>query len=586
MPYDTSDKFYAAKDSAREREWSIPNLLPAISEKSFTGIDNVSEDVKSILSNRDLENVAEYLNPSFKMSMPDPYKLKGMEEAVERFVAALQSDESICFYGDYDVDGATSSSILVRHVRMLTGKEAPFYIPDRMKEGYGPNSDAMKKLAKDGIKLLVILDSGTTAFDPVEVAVQSGMDVIIIDHHKSEPRLPSAIVVNPKRQDEDGSLSYLCTAGLAFLFSVAVQRKLRESGFFNGQKEPDLKSLLGIVALGTVADMVPLVELNRAFVKIGLPMMDRNPGIVALKEQNELKDNPYSVYTCGFVFGPCINAGGRIGDTMNGTRLLATDDVDEANRIAGHLCELNKERQNMQRNMVDQALERVTDEEREKGIAIVYDEEWHPGIVGLVASRIKDSLDVSAIVIGTSGKGSARSVDGFDIGQAIIDARLEGVLIAGGGHAAAGGITIDPKRIDDLRNFMAERTRGLERPPIKIDLVAECGSLSVERVKSLDVMEPFGLGNPSPRVAITQGTLKKIQVLKGRHVKGILSGMDGETNFILFNGTDSDLGKKMIAAQGHKVDICGKAKINAFAGKTTVQLHLEDAMIGEATYEN
>lgn len=575
----TTRNEYVSNLSIRNRSWTTP-------ANSAIGVGdlpaNLSEEVASVLSGRGIDNLEEYLSPSFRGAMPDPYTLKGMEEAVGRITKAIYEDEEVALYGDYDVDGATSTAILIRHLRMLTGKETFYYIPDRLKEGYGPNSKAMETIAQRGTNLLIILDSGTTAFGPIERAVELGMDVIVIDHHQSESKLPQATVVNPKRQDEDGSLSYLCTAGLAFLCSVGLQRNLREKGFFSDNPEPDIRQLLGIVALGTVADMVPLVGLNRAYVRIGLPLMSVIPGIEALRQHNDLHDNPFSVYSCGFIFGPCINASGRIDDTMTGAALLATDDVAEADRIAQSLVSINQERKALQQKMVDQALERVSDEDQKSGIVILYDENWHPGIIGLVASRIKDALDVSAVVIGTGGKGSARSIDGIDIGQAIIDARLAGFLISGGGHTAAGGLTVDPAKLGEFREFMRMRVQGHERPPLKIDLISECGSLSVSKAKEFDVMEPFGLGNPSPRVAITKGILASTRVLKGRHIKGTLKSNGGDCDFILFNGMNSPLGESLIAAQGHYVDICGKVKVNEYGGRSSVQLHPEDAMIGDA----
>lgn len=573
----SEDSRFCNDTSVKGRQWAVPGK-----QDKVMALEGLPVEVAQVMENRGVTNAEEFLNPSFHGSMPDPYVLKGMAEAVERFVEALQKQEPIAFFGDYDVDGATSTAILVRHLRMLTGQEARFYIPDRITEGYGPNAGAMETLANQGTRLLVVLDSGTTAFAPIERAVELGMEVIVIDHHKAETRLPPATVINPKRTDEDGSLAYLCTAGLAFLFAVAVQRELRNRGFFEGRSEPDLRELLGIVALGTVADMVPLVGLNRAYVKIGLPMMEQIPGIQALREQTGLEPPFYTVYSCGFVYGPCINAGGRIGDTMTGARLLSTDDPDEASELAKKLHELNKERQEMQRRAVDQAMERCAGEASANKVTIVYDDIWHPGIVGLVASRLKDALDASTIVIGTGGKGSARAVDGFDIGQAIIDARLQGLLIAGGGHAAAGGLTVDPEKIPQLQAFMDSVAEGFVHPPTRVDLILPCGKPDVATVEAMEALAPFGLGNPSPRLVITGGVLTKVLVLKGRHLKGFLSGPEGEAQFILFNGVESQLGKKLLAAQGHRVDLCGKAKLNEYGGKVSVQLHPEDAMIGEA----
>ena len=410
--------------------------------------------------------------------------------------------------------------------------------------------------------------------------------MIVLDHHepKETGELPPAIVVNPKRVEEDGSLAYLCTAGLAMLFLVGVNRRLRVTGFLGrgGVAEPDLPGLLGIVALGTVADVVPLKGLNRAYVALGLRAMGRIPGIRALVEATG--EDEFSARSCGFVYGPCINAGGRISDTMQGARLLTTDDPDEAREIATRLAELNRERQRMQKEMVADCIRRVEQANTDDAVIVTFDGDWHPGVVGLGASKVKDHFDRPAVVIGRDGKVSGRAVEGFNIGRAFIKAQEAGLLLKGGGHAAAGGLTIDPALLPEFREFMNEQARGIERPPTMIDLAVPVGGLPQDVVAAFELMAPFGMGNPKPRVAFTGGVLEGVRVLKGSHVKGRVVSADGrsEVDLILFGGVGSILGEALRAAEGHRVDVMGSVEINAYGGVTKIQVRPEDAMIGPA----
>lgn len=561
--------------SARNLEWDVPQI-------SVDTIPGIPKEILEISARRGITDFEEFFKPSFKGSMPDPSSMMDMDRAIERVHAAIINKEKICVYGDYDVDGATSTAIMLRYFRRIGHDNIIFYIPDRLKEGYGPNSNAIKSLGESGVNLLLIVDSGTTAFDPVNTARSIGMDVVILDHHKAEHTLPDAIVVNPKRQDENGSLTYLCSAGLSFLFLVGLQRTLRNNEFFKATEEPDLKDLLGLVALGTVADIVPLVGLNRAYVKLGLPMMAKNMGIQNLVRETGLTEDLFTPYTCGFVYGPCINAAGRIDDTRLGTLLLSSEDEDEVAGISKRLVELNNERKTMQVSMVQQAIEKAQNALDDSNVVIVYDELWHPGVVGLVASKIKDFFDKSAIVIGTGGKGSARAVDGFDIGQAIIDARLQGLLVAGGGHAAAGGLTINPDNMATFRAFMKERSADFQRPPLKIDHAVQCGQLKASIVDNIQMLAPFGAGNPEPRIAVIGGYVEKVSILKGKHLKGVIKKGSDTQEFILFDGVESKLGNSLLSAQGRYCDIYGKMSVNEYAGKRTVQIRPEDAMIGPA----
>ena len=568
------------------------------SKKSFRGLSwqcdpitlkepplGVPKEVVEILNRRDVFNYKDFFKPTFKAFMPDPYVLKGMEEAVSFVTNQVKKEQKICIYGDYDVDGATSTSLMLRYLRKCGYDDSNlmFYIPDRLTEGYGPNITAIDSIKKLGFETIIFVDSGTTAFEPLKYAEDNGINVVVLDHHQAESTLPSKIVVNPKRLDDNSGLDYLCAAGLVFLFLVGLHRKLREEQFFENREEPKLNDLLGLVALGTVADVVPLVGLNRAYVKLGLEGMGKIPGIQSLVKYTEYKESKFTPYSCGFVFGPCINAGGRIDDTKLGTRLLSSDDKKEVEEIAEYLVGLNKERRELQLKMLDEASELAL-EKGEKNVIVLYNEEWHPGIVGLAAARIKDNFDKTAIVIGADGKGSARAVDGFDVGGAIIEARNQGLLKSGGGHAAAGGLSISLDKLVEFEEFMHQKCQNFERPPLKVDLSVQCGQLSTKIISSFEMISPFGAGNPEPRIAILGGVLKKTRVLKGKHIKAELESNSGTQEIMLFNVIDTPLGDTLIFSEGHYVDVFGKAKLNEYAGRITVQIFPEDIMIGEPVH--
>lgn len=552
-----------------------------------------------IAKRRGAVDLQAFLLPSLKEAMPDPSSLVNMDQAVDRFARAVRKRERIAVLGDYDVDGATSTSLLLLYQRFLRLDEGIFHIPHRLKEGYGPSVPAIENLFAQGATLLVIADSGTSAFIPIDRARELGMDVIVLDHHEPNENgdIPNAIVVNPKLPPNDGSLSYLCTAGLAFLFLVAVNRRLRLDGYFqcNDLPEPPLKVLLGLVALGTVADVVPLVGLNRAYVSAGLGQMALIPGIEALKKVvtahrrqqamelgKPFEDIDYTTYACGFVFGPCINAAGRISDTRMGTELLTCHDPVAAEALAQDLFEINKERQAIQEVMVSQCIASVEDAGPEDGVLVLYDPDWHPGVIGLGASKVKDRFDRNAVVIGAGGKGSGRSVEGFNIGVAFLRAVAAGLLVKGGGHGAAGGLTIDPARLDDFRIFMNEQARGFQRPSTKVDLVVPVGGLSVEAVWNFDLLEPFGRGNAKPKVVFTGGILSDIRILKDKHIKARLVADRNRVDIILFNGVNTPLGDALIRDEGRYVDVVGEASVNLYNGRSSIQVKPSDVMVGAA----
>lgn len=563
---------FCGPKSVKGRTWEIKGLGPS---QDVKGVDPIAVKV-AVARGFDPER---FFSPAIKSEMPDPSRFKSMDEAVASFCDAVLAKKRILVYGDYDVDGATSSSLILRWLTAIGYDEVLYYIPDRLAEGYGPNSDAIRRMhEQENIEYLMCLDSGTTAHEPLGVAEQLGLEILIIDHHEPDDRDPPGILVNPKRRDEDRAYEYLCTAGLAFLFLVAVQREMRVRGFFNENNPAvDLMKWLGIVALGTVADLVPLVGLNRAYVASGLPRMDLIPGIRALNVANG--DSGYTATTCGFVFGPCINAAGRIGDTRLGTLLLASDDQSTVDNIARTLVETNKQRQDIQKSAMSEAIE-IAKEMDQDNVIVLYNPEWHPGVVGLVASKVKDAMDRPTVIIGSGGSASCRSVDGFDIGSAVIAAREAGILLKGGGHAAAAGLSVAPEKIPELRSFLCKLAEGFNHPPTEVDLAFGCGELKADIVEALERLEPFGMKNPKPRVAILGGYVRSVQVMKGIHVKLFISGQNGETEAVLWHAIGTPVGDALAASEDHWVDIYGTARIDAFGGRRRATIAIEDAIIG------
>lgn len=589
----TADIHFCSTVSVRGRTWEVRERVTA--ESPPAGVHQIAAD---IAATRGFE-LESFFSPSLKAEMPDPSRLKGMDEAVREFCDAVEGGKSIAVYSDYDVDGATSAALILRWIRSI-GSDAVYYIPDRMTEGYGLNSPAITYLKEEiGTEFVLFLDAGTTAHEPLATAAALGLKSVVIDHHdpdemrrdieKGDPAtnylvpcpgeigIP-ATLVNPKRPDGDGEFSYLCTAGLAFLFLVGVNREMRVRGFFNEErKEPDLKRWLGIVALGTVADVMPLVGLNRAYVALGLQRMADIPGLRALNVANG--DVGYTAVTCGFKFGPCINAAGRIGNTRTGTLLLASDDLKECDEVAQLLVETNEERKAIERAAVDEAISRL-ETYKDDPIMVIGDDNWHPGVVGLVASRVKDRMGRPAVIIGQDGKSSCRSIEGFDMGSAVIEAYKAGILVKGGGHAMAAGLTVVPERIDDLRKFLCEKAEGFVQPPVQVDVALKCGELTPAMVEAFARMAPFDQkDNPEPIVAVYGGWVKNVRVLKERHVKLFLAGEAGETEAILWNAIGTPLGDALASADDKFVDIYGTSEINVYGGKRRAVIKITDAMI-------
>lgn len=546
-----------------------------------------------VLAGRHIEvdDVEAFLDPTIKRLMPDPHTLTGMEPAAVRIADAIQRQEKIAIFGDYDVDGATASALLCRYLRHC-GLDPIVHIPDRIFEGYGPNVDAIRSFADKGVTLLVTVDCGTTSLEPLEEAQRLGLDTVVIDHHQADEALPPArAIVNPNRADDLSGLGHLAAVGLVFLTLVAVSRVLRSRSFWTGQRpEPDLLAVLHLVALGTVADVVPLTGLNRAFVAKGLIALKRREhvGATALMDAARLSGPP-EPWHLGFLLGPRINAGGRIGRADLGARLLLEDDPSEAARIAAELDRLNHERRTIEQATLEQAEAEAMAALglEEKGAVVVTAQEgWHPGVVGLVAARLKERYGRPAFAIalerGSAGTGSGRSIAGVDLGRAVRQAVREGLLVKGGGHAMAAGVTLRKDALAPFRAFLedalgapveaARRERAL-----LIDGAVSAGAITLSLADMLSRGGPYGAGNPEPVLALPSHTIAYADPVGENHVRARLKSGDGKlVNAIAYRATDTPLGRALLENRGQNVHAAGCVVVDRWQGEERVQFRLAD----------
>jgi single-stranded-DNA-specific exonuclease len=545
------------------------------------------------------DDLERHRRPTLRDFLPDPAEFRDMVPAAERLAQAVLGQEAVTVYGDYDVDGATSAALLLRLLDQL-GLAARYYIPDRLLEGYGPSAEALVRLAQEGSSLIVTVDCGAMAHEALAAAHEAGVDVIVVDHHKCSPELPrAAALVNPNRLDESETglaHGHLAAVGVAFLLAVETVRRLREAGYFAARKEPDLFSLLDLVALGTVADVAALHGLNRALVAQGLKVMARreNIGMSALIDASRLNRAP----TCsdlGFALGPRINAGGRVGESTLGVRLLTTQDADETRTIAAQLSTLNEERRAIEQ-AVQEAAEAQLASQHNRAVLVLAGEGWHPGVIGIVAGRIKEKTGKPALVIALGaedgaargaapmGKGSGRSITGVDLGAAIIAAREAGLLVAGGGHAMAAGLTIDPTKVDALAEWLDDRlgtdvaAASAERVML-LDLSLSPRGLTPELIEGLESAGPFGVGWPAPRVAVGPVRVVKADIVGTGHVRLIVRGDDGASfKAVAFRQAESELGQALLhGSQGRRLWLAGRPKIDDWASRPQAELHVEDA---------
>ena len=543
--------------------------------------------------NVSLDDVSVFLDPTIKGLMPDPNTLRDMDKGAERIAEAIEKKQKVAVFGDYDVDGAASSALLHR-LFAAHGLGCRIYIPDRIFEGYGPNDDAINLLIDEGADLIITVDCGSTSHEALNVASKRGIDVVIIDHHQTDVDLPDVhSVINPNRQDDISGLGHLAAAGVVFMTIVAILRCLRKAGYYNeNQAAPDLLAWLDIVALATICDVVPLKGLNRAFVTKGLQVMRKrqNIGLRMLFDIAGLKTAP-TPYHLGFVLGPRINAGGRIGDAALGAKLLSLNDEIEAERIAKLLDKLNKERKEMETATLEEAIsqaEHKLEEQPDLPILITGADDWHKGLVGLVASRLTDKFRRPSLVISWTdkgeGTGSARSIGGVDLGAVIRGAVSEGLLVKGGGHAMAAGLTVTKNKFEELKSFLENKltqdvSDARDKAALEIDGSLTPGSVSIELMDLLDKAGPFGQGNPNPRFAFPAHRINFAKVIGENHVKCTLLASDGtKIEAIAFRAVGTPIGD-MLLEKRPSLHVAGQLTRNDWGGREKVELIIDDVAV-------
>ncbi|WP_299830617.1 single-stranded-DNA-specific exonuclease RecJ [uncultured Roseobacter sp.] len=574
--------FLGVEQSLTGRRWIGPPVDISRAAEAIAQQSDLPDAVAQVLARRAVPpaEAKGFLAPSLRDLLPDPHALKDMEKAASRFLQAVQRKEKIAIFADYDVDGGASAALLLVWLRQM-GRQATLYIPDRIDEGYGPNEEAMADLARTH-DLIVCVDCGTLSHGPIAAAV--GADVMVLDHHLGTETLPDACaVVNPNRQDETGDLAHLCAAGVVFLLLVELGRQLRSAG----QSGPDLMEMLDLVALATVADVAPLVGVNRAFVRQGLRVMARRerPGLAALADVARMDTAP-TAYHLGFLLGPRVNAGGRIGAADLGARLLATDDPHEAAALAERLDALNTERREIEASVRAAALAQAETRGLDKALVWAAGPGWHPGVVGIVASRLKEASGRPSIVIGLEdgiGKGSGRSISGIDLGQPIQRLTTEGYLLKGGGHKMAAGLTVAE---DKLEEAMARLSELLEKQgahlagaaDLKLDGMLMPAAATVELAELIEQAGPFGASAPAPRYVFADMAIRFAKRVGENHLK-ISFAAPGSTplDAICFGAFDGPLGPALENHGGAHFHLAGRLDINTWRGRQSVQLRLEDA---------
>ena len=555
---------------------------------------SLDEITSKLLSIRKIkkEDIKSFLNPLIKNFLPNPSSLEDMEKSTLRVVKAIKDNEKIGIFGDYDVDGATSTALLGNYFAELN-LNFEIYIPDRKKEGYGPSVKSFKQLINNEVKIIFTVDCGTLSFDAIDYARERNIDVIVLDHHQSEVKLPMAFsIINPNRFDDKSNLQYLCAAGVSFIFLVSLNRALRSNNWFIEKKikEPNLIDYLDLVSLGTVCDVVPLIGLNRAIVKQGLKVIKskKNLGLKTLLDICKIETNP-SIYHLGYLLGPRINAGGRVGKCSHGANLLLNKDPKNTFKIASELDQYNKERQILEKNLLQKILNE-TKEFLNDPVLILTGSNWHEGVIGIVAARLKDKFNKPVIIIslnGDEGKASARSIVGFDIGSVIIAATQENILIKGGGHKMAGGFSIKAENIDKFKNFVIRKFQNINedltlKKPLFFDSVISPSAVNLEFYNKISLLSPFGSGNPEPKFII--GDVKTIngKIVGEKHVKSVLIGSDGSTiKSIAFNAVENDIGAYLIKKNNKSFNIAGKLSLNEWKGQSNVEFIIDDISVNK-----
>ena len=554
----------------------------------------LDEIIAKLLAIRNIqyEDIKGFLNPSIKNFLPNPNILLDMDKSSLRTIDAINKKEKIGIFGDYDVDGATSAALLGKYFDEIN-INYEIYIPDRKTEGYGPSIKGFKQLINNNAKIIYTVDCGTLSFDAISYAKNKKIDVIVLDHHQSDINLPEAYsIINPNRFDDKSNLQYLCAAGVTFMFLVSLNKYLRSTNWFkkNTVNEPNLINYLDLVSLGTVCDVVPLVGLNRAIVKQGLKILKlgKNLGLKTLFDICNIESRP-SIYHLGYVLGPRINAGGRVGKCSHGANLLLNKNPKEVFKIASELDNFNKERKLLENDLTDKILNNL-DNIHNDPVLIVDGENWHEGVIGIVASRLKDKFYKPAIIISKNkkmGKASARSIVGFDIGSIILAAVQEKILIKGGGHKMAGGFSIDISKIEIFKEFIFKKFKRINKDlvvkrTLSLDSKIAPSAINIEFYDKVNALSPFGSGNPEPKFLIEDLKTLNGKIVGNKHVKSLLIGSDG-TSFktIAFNATDNDLGAYLLKKNNNTFNVAGKLSLNEWRGQKNVEFIIDDISVNK-----
>ena len=539
--------------------------------------------------NISLEQIEPYLYPKLKQLLPDPLILKDMQKGISQLANVIMSGGKIGLFADYDVDGATSAALFINFLKKIN-IETTLYIPDRIAEGYGPNIFGLKQLANDGADLILTLDCGISAFKVLNEAAGAGLSIIVIDHHMAEVELPRATaVINPNRIDDTSGLGFLAAVGVSFLFIVALNRQLRQEGWYKDKEEPALIQLLDLVALGTVCDVVPLTQLNRAFVSQGLKVIASrgNVGLRVLSEVAKI-DQKTDSYQLGFVLGPRINAGGRVGMADIGARLLSTNDLSLATTLAKTLDANNTVRKEIEASVLKEAIEQAEVRIQDDDVILVYGEKWHPGVIGIIAARLKEKFNKPACVVsfdGVTGKGSGRSIPKWDLGASIIAGVQSNILTVGGGHGMAAGFSIQRERIEEFRRFICSRfnlssLNEATSVELKLDGVLSVGGMDRNIINVLSLLEPYGSGNPEPIFAIPSVEITYSAIVGENHVRCNFRSPEGSTiKGIAFRSSDNAVGRTLMNHKGRRFNLAGKVKEDNWQGREGVQVIIEDVAL-------
>ena len=573
------------------KEWILSkyseNLALEISQK--LGIDNF---LSKLLSIRKIttENCQSYLNPKIKDLMPNPSVLKDMDLAVNTLIKAIKENKRICILGDYDVDGASSTAIIVNFLKNIYSNYF-IYIPDRQVDGYGPSVNSLKNIIDKKGEFLITVDCGTTSFEALDYANQNNIEVLVIDHHQAEIKLPKCkALINPNQLDDQSKLGYLCAAGVSFLFIVALNRSLRESKFYieKNINEPDLYDYLDLVALGTICDVVPLIDLNRAFVYQGIQILKKrkNLGIKTLIDVADIKESP-DTYHIGFLLGPRINAGGRIGQSDLGANLLTSEDPKKSYEIATTLDSLNKKRKSIEEDILNEAY-LLAEKENSNEIILVANKFWHEGLIGIIASRIKERFFKPTIVISSNksiAKGSCRSVFGFDIGLAILAAKQNGILIKGGGHKMAAGFSIEENKIDELKRFLISKFKSskpnfVQNNFIEIDSILSANAVNEKTYEVVSKLGPFGSGNSEPKFIVEDLSMIKINFENDFLLKALFKNSSGlYLHGVCFKNNKEKVIDYLKNFKNHKFHLAGKLSCNDWNKQRVIEFIIEDVSL-------